>query len=271
MIRAILAGRSILKDNRQYISMGKPQRIFYVDETAHPGVGKHGIGILMSHGPPPTGLIPAAMTRLEDMCRERPEGKAAQIAAETLSRGYFHSRDDGVLARTALLDEIKNGLHGHCDFFLANTAALVEDGHDNETAWRLISQVVPSVASTYEARPLVVMGARQRFSAGAAENWHKTALAELAERRTTTEAHLPFHPDLDGAIRVGSPADIPGLQIIDALLWHFIRGLSEGNEAQFLDDVFESHRRVEMPLAGGITAAMASLPSRDGCPLCCKT
>lgn len=66
------------------------------------------VGLLVS---PTNGqeIVDAAMNHLRQMVAQQPETQASRIARATLDRGFFHAREDGNLARTALAEIVGAG------------------------------------------------------------------------------------------------------------------------------------------------------------------
>lgn len=197
-----------------------------MDEFGGQDIGAAAVGLLVA---PEDGaiLVEGALAHLQRQISSRPDSEAARIANNTVNRGWFHAKDDGRLARSALATAV--GQSARMELHLA-WASLVT-GLPFDKMVRPLAMNAVSIASSHPHLCSILladgpMGDSQR----SATELMETACREFermdvsppvgrneVERRLFAAAGLkPFRRNF--AVRHVT-ASHPLIQIADLVLW----------------------------------------------------
>ncbi len=146
-----------------------------MDEFGGRSIGAVAVGLLVaSHDG--AASVDAALQQLENQIASRPDTEAARIASMTISRGWFHAKDDGNLARRALAMAV--GQAPRMELHLASTSLVT--GLPFEQMVRPLAMNAVSIASDHVVPcEILVAGGPMADSGASAEVLMETACIEF--------------------------------------------------------------------------------------------
>lgn len=212
-------------------------RFFYVDESWDQDARLAGVAVLETWHPIGQQVIDFALGRLKRQSA-RLEGQARARVQQTLLQGTFHAQEDGGLAWEAFNEAIVQSVVGMVHLSLVRLGA--DAVPPRELVYRQAQTILASVLTTSSEPFEIVMEQRDGWTTQAAADWldglwsiFAKGLEEFAQgppendprletlRRVATAQPLRRPP---GTIRVvGKDSRVPGLQVVDHILWTRMR------------------------------------------------